>query len=234
MPRGVPLLTVSELASSEAVQREVVPQLPDYLQVRFGNVLQLQEELEILEPGLRRLGWRAPGQQKEVYKGRIRVIKAQIAGLQKVAAAIRQGYEPYTPPEKWHGGFLHQAEVPPWSNDPTARNPITTLDLTFSTPIPLQILAKYKGAVATRLFDEFLIVSPDPDHFEGPRSLFCEPALVGYVGTEAEPIRFRRHWRQNEQGNRWISNVPRFSVQNGTSLLIAAWDLSRDREAAGL
>ena len=231
MSKGVPLLTVSELASSGAVQQEVVPRLPDHLQVRFGDVLQLQEELEILENGLKRLGWRAPGQQKSVYRERIGVIKTQIAGLQKAAAAVRQGYEPYTPPKKWYGGFLHRA---PYSSGPYVQNPTTALDLTFSTPIPLQVLAQYKEAVATRLFDEFLVVSPDPDHFEGPRSLFCEPALVGYVGTEAEPIRFRRHWRQNEQGNRWISNVPRFSVQNGTSLLIAAWDLSRDREAAGL
>lgn len=196
----------------------------------------LQGELDELIRNRKQLPWRIPGAQEQVYKERRRVLEAQLRGLGKIAAAVKAGYEPYTPPEKWYGGFLEAVNPWDWTlplSEGVGGLTGKTLEMRFSTPIPAEVLLKYQAAKRTGLFDQFLVVAPDPSLFETISSLFCEPAIVGYVGTEREKLGFasNREWQHNKG---WIYHLPRFHVGNGTGFLIAMWDMEKDRQFAGL
>lgn len=107
------------------------------------------------------------------------------------------------------------------------------LGLEFKAPIPAQVLPRYQKARDTKLFERFLIASPNFDLFEQTRTstLFADPVLVGYTRENAnQPVSFtakngrRIQWKDNRGAD----------IINGVGFLIAHWDLAKDRRAAGL
>lgn len=104
------------------------------------------------------------------------------------------------------------------------------LGLEFKAPIPPPVLAKYRQARDTRLFERFVVASPDFELFKETASLFSEPILVGYTRENAN----RQVLFQPPRGlGGQTEERPGAVVTNGIGFLIASWDLAKDRAAAG-
>ncbi len=106
--------------------------------------------------------------------------------------------------------------------------------LEFNAPVPAEVLTKYQKARDTKLFEKFLVASPDRELFrEVPRTLFIEPVLVGYIPEKTNQSVIIGRNQQEVVKSRWQTN-PGVDVRNGVGFLIAHWDLQKDRKATGL
>ena len=112
------------------------------------------------------------------------------------------------------------------------------LGLEFKAPIPPNILERYDRARSTGLFDAFLIAGPNFEDFRITRTMLTDPVMVGLVRkNRREKIVFDTTNRQNAGGYRVLGQRERFPgivIENANTLLIGQWDLSKDRQSAGL
>ena len=112
----------------------------------------------------------------------------------------------------------------------------SSLNLEFKSPIPPEVVVKYNEARGHKIFEQYLVASPDFSLFRQTRTMFADPVLVGYVPDKTNQIvSFEMTKVQstgNERGQR--QGLPGAKVVNGTGFMIAYWDLRRDRQAGGL
>lgn len=206
---------IAERVSDDEIDA-LIPRLP----ASFGvtTVVGIREELAILQETLRErggslfgIGTQMPQGQKEAYKTRIRV-------LERVLGALELGYTPYSVPKNFWAGRLNPDD---WSG----------LQLVFRAPMPREVLEKYKKAKRTKLFDCFVVASPDETLFREAPSMFCEPVLVGFVGSNM--YLYLSH-PEGQRANGSSQRTTGLITNGGTGFLIAMWDLEKDRKAAGL
>jgi hypothetical protein len=215
---------VEELVRDE-VLREALPRLPDYLQTRFTGLPRIEEEINQLKANLEELrDEEIPPWAARVYEHRIGELESIIKGLHKVAAVVRLGFEPYTPPAEWWCGFVEPDRFVDWALTPenTGDPDMNPLEYVFQAPIPPTPLREYLAAKRTGLFDQFLVVSPDRKHFRQISPSDADPVIVGYVSTSG-PVHFG-----------WKEEAPHLDVRKGTGFWITGWNLREDRETAGV
>ena len=239
----ITLPTVNEMSEDGAV-KSAIPEMPEFLQVRFREVLALQRELETLEGSLRTFPRIMPwssissgiAQQKRSHEKRISDLRIQITALRRIAAAVRLGYDPYTTPKGWWAGFVGEP-YEWWDKYENWKETAPALNAVFNAPMPIEVLEKYKNAEKSGLFDHFVVVSPNPVLFQTrPAPLYCDPFLLGFIGTDSSKPEFRLGTveQDNEKRNYRLSATPCFRVENVVGLEIAHWNLEEDRHAAGL
>lgn len=152
---------------------------------------------------------RLPRGQKTVYRDRIRQIEAELEGASKIISAIEAGYEPYTVPKNFYAGLVAKRRL--WQ-DPNG------IWLRFNAPMPEEVLDKYEDAKKSKLFDTYLVASPNRDLFVQISTLTCEPFLVGYVRTTPRDVTFSTNTIKEYN----------FQAFGGVGFLIAHWDLEKD------
>ncbi len=227
----------------EEIPKTEVPFFPDYINVRMRNYQNLREELKILEQTLREkrgnflgFGQKMSTSQITAHETRIQEIKVQMRGLICVGLALKAGYEPYSPPENWYAGYAERPSDP-WGinfvdttftrNGGSARQDGNRqISLGFSTPMPVTTIEKFEKAKKSGYFKAFIVAAPDLSLFQ-QGSLFCEPALIGYVQTETN-IGFGQPWKINS------GIQPGLIVNGAVGFKIDLWDLEKDREFSGI
>lgn len=112
------------------------------------------------------------------------------------------------------------------------------LGLEFKTPIPSNILEKYQLAKSTGLFEAYLVAGPNFEDFRVTRTMLTEPVMVGLIrANKREKIVFNTTSRQRAGGHEDLGQRERFPgvvIKNANAFLIGHWDLTQDRQAAGL
>lgn len=198
-----------------------VPNFPSSLVPVIKEAAEAFAEYQELVSTQKRI--KLPWGQKEVYRDRIRQIETQLLCARKVIEAVRLGYEPYTIPDNFYVGLINERDM--------GRGVV--IGLIFQAPMPAKIIDQYTGAQRTKLFDNFLVASPDRSIFRQVSSLACEPVLVGFVRMIPERILFFQKFIGYEDGatRRFAPGV---KVNGGIGFLIAHWDLAKDRKASGL
>lgn len=199
--RVVAVLNQQQVPETESL---VIPDVIEPMLEQAGQSFEEYQQLVSIKKA-RRL----PRGQRTVYRDRIRQIEAELEGASKIISAIEAGYEPYTVPKNFYAGLV--AACRPWQNPNGIR-------LQFNAPMPKEVLDKYETAKKSKLFDTFLVVSPDRELFTQISTLNVEPFLVGYVKTVTEGVRF-------DQG---VFTSPELKVTGGVGFLITHWDLQKD------
>jgi hypothetical protein len=222
-------------ASDES--RALVAQLPDLLQERLSRHESLLTEQTAMQQvvsqpegflGMVQRLWPFSAYRRAV--DRLEELDAELEGLDKVTRALLLGYEPYQPPRSWWAGWMQR--------QPSAANRITVdgqtgvdIRLSFRATLPAPVREKYQDAQATGLFQEFVVAAPDRELFEEIRSPKQDPVLIGYVKTEATPLKILHP----TEGPSWYRRItPGVLVEGGCGFLIAAWDYAGDRASSHL
>ncbi len=224
--------------------QESILSIPDYQSVGFAEYPVLQEELDALKSNLaQRKGFlginkQMTSEQIRIHEIRIAELDAKLKGLVRVAQAIQGGYEPYHPPSDWYAGFAEDVSDKYRNSFDRRQDPLNeditifSLSLTFATPMPKTTLIKYDKAKRTGVFKTFIVAAPDKSLFvQG--SLFCEPALIGYIPVERS-IGFGQPMIIGEYPSREIDIQPGLYVQGAVGFLIDMWNLEKDRKFAGI
>jgi len=199
--RVVAVLNQQQIPEAESL---VIPDVIEPILEQASRSFEEYQQLVSIKKG-RRL----PRGQRTVYRDRIRQIEAELEGTSKIISAIETGYEPYTIPETFYAGLVETRR--PWQDS-------NGIWLRFNAPMPAEVLDKYEEARKSKLFDTFLVASPDRDLFEEISPITVEPFLVGYVKTTPEGVRFSTN----------PSKKYKFQAFGGVGFLIAHWDLKKD------
>jgi hypothetical protein len=217
--------------------KELSAQLPDYLKIRLANSSTLRNEREQVQVKLNSysgivgaIARVMPFGGYYTSRNRLDEVDDELKGLEKVVRALQLGYEPYTPPENWWIGVPEREHEGRIQSTVDVKTDVD-LRLFFGLGLPLPVREQYRVARRSGLFSQFVVAAPHRELFEDQPILRADPVLIGYVRTEAAPLKVFH--TLDEQSRRHRIN-PGVSVRGGCGFKIAAWDYREDRRRAGL
>ena len=234
------VVTPRPVATALAIQPDFLDALPSSVKPVVLASIQAARELRTLEAI--RLPSGAPRQQRDIYRNRVRELRATADSALRIIVALKRGYQPYTIPPSWYAGYVEAPPRESWAlaSSLTPRNMATYSSMAyqpilyvFGRPLPPDVLAKYVPLKKEGLFDAMLVAAPNPDYFVRPQrnasgSLFVEPVLVGYIATGD----FRGDgYNMGLCFARSSKTVPHIRMAGGIGFLIAHWDLEDDLQA---
>lgn len=166
-----------------------------------------------------------PRGQRQILKERLATVETDLAAINKVKRVVDAGYEPFTPNPHWIMGAATIDDVRRRRYE--AENEIIRGGIAlqtrryFNAPMPPHALLAWKKARDSRLFDLFMVSSPDSNLFNSvrPRPIWTDdPVLIGFV-------------RLNDRAQifDFLGDSYRPGRTEGVQgFLIAQWDLDKD------
>lgn len=201
------------VATPVPITNERISAFPPDLGIQTADGL--IQEIADLEKTLKKHSGFLFGIGRTMPAQQIRAYWVRLDFLRTVKMALELGFEPYTPPRNWYAGFLDEKG--------RRRSPMRTSEFNyFKALIPPAALARYQTALKAKVFDNFVVASPNKEHFQRIVQPVTDPVLVGYIGTQGKPPAIATSQ----------SAYYHLQVKDGVGFLIAMWGIADDLKFA--